>query len=336
MLRHPRKGSKDVHIISQKLANTGMSVLAQLWQRSKSETPLEPASDAQDTPCEFLLQEIDGRAAVLQLGLSVNAATEDLYIRQMIPGRDICRGSPGWLSSSYARVAFAIARGLKDAPAIYAIGSRASKACVLVNAAWDPEGVLSVVKKDGMRPIALAVTSARIEHTGGKPDAGEIALAEANASLRGLKHFLKHKQLKSAHVYVHSLDASQVASMTGIDPARIRTVQDGESIILANSDYNMRFIHTPGTSPGAMCIVVEKEAAAMIPSESIVLTGDTLLLPPGNSGRMDVDGSNPELLQKSVNKLFSLLPDNTLVLPGRIVADCPLLSGPLQLFQKST
>ena len=65
-------------------------------------------------------------------------------------------------------------------------------------------------------------------------------------------------------------------------------------------------IHTPGHSPGSVCLYNEKERT--------LISGDTLFY--HSYGRTDLPGGNEMLIQKSVRRLQKEIPANTLVYPG--------------------
>jgi hydroxyacylglutathione hydrolase len=68
----------------------------------------------------------------------------------------------------------------------------------------------------------------------------------------------------------------------------------------------VRVIHTPGHTPGSVCLHV--------PAMETVLTGDTLFL--GSIGRSDFPGGDHEQLLGSIRERLLTLPPNTRVLPG--------------------
>ncbi len=70
-------------------------------------------------------------------------------------------------------------------------------------------------------------------------------------------------------------------------------------------ELKFKIIHTPGHSPGGICLYVKKE--------KIIFTGDTLFK--GTHGRTDLHHSNKEEMKKSLRKL-SILPEDTKVYPG--------------------
>jgi len=89
---------------------------------------------------------------------------------------------------------------------------------------------------------------------------------------------------------------------TGIDPTRnVLPLSDGAEIRVGRT--TMRVIHTPGHTPGSICLHVG----------NALLTGDTLF--PGGPGH----SGSPEALRQTVNSITSklyTLPDITMVLPG--------------------
>jgi len=78
---------------------------------------------------------------------------------------------------------------------------------------------------------------------------------------------------------------------------------DGETTLDVGK-IPVRFLHTPGHTPGSQCFLVDGN----------VVSGDTLFI--GACGRVDLPGSNPEDLYYSLKQKLSALPDDTVVYPG--------------------
>lgn len=92
-------------------------------------------------------------------------------------------------------------------------------------------------------------------------------------------------------------------------------VTDGDEISVGN--INLKFFHTPGHSPGGMCIYAEKE--------NVLFSGDTLFRQ--SIGRTDFPGCSFEALAESIKEKLFVLPDETQVFPGHM--------GPTQIgFEK--
>ena len=111
-------------------------------------------------------------------------------------------------------------------------------------------------------------------------------------------HWVSIDALKSATgalVLCHEADREPYAAK--VDGA----VADGEE--LAVGELRVRVIHTPGHTPGSLCLLVGGH----------LISGDTLF--PGGPGRTN----RPEELQEEIRSITSrllVLPDETLVHPG--------------------
>ncbi len=88
-----------------------------------------------------------------------------------------------------------------------------------------------------------------------------------------------------------------------------RTVSDGEILMLG--DVRIRFLLTPGHTPGGLCMLVDGEA---------LLTGDTLFI--GDCGRTDMAGGSDNEMFLSLQKIKSL-PDAVIIYPGHDYGPVP-------------
>jgi len=79
-----------------------------------------------------------------------------------------------------------------------------------------------------------------------------------------------------------------------------------EGDILSLGGVSLRAISTPGHTAGGMCFYVEEEG--------VLFSGDTLFHE--SVGRVDLPTSDGLALEKSLTKLFALIPDDTRVYPG--------------------
>ena len=86
-------------------------------------------------------------------------------------------------------------------------------------------------------------------------------------------------------------------------------VSDGETLRIGN--VNLKFILTPGHTPGGICIIVDDEA---------IITGDTLFI--GDCGRCDLPGGSLSQMFQSLQKIKEL-PDHLIVYPGHNYGDKP-------------
>ena len=103
------------------------------------------------------------------------------------------------------------------------------------------------------------------------------------------------KSATGAPVYCHEADRQPHADKVD------GTLADGEEIQLGSA--TLRVIHTPGHSPGSICLLAGR----------FLIAGDTLF--PGGPGRSD----RPEDLQQEITSIVErllVLPDDTVVYPG--------------------
>ena len=82
--------------------------------------------------------------------------------------------------------------------------------------------------------------------------------------------------------------------------------EDGDTLQVGG--ITLKLLHTPGHSPGGMCIHAEKE--------NVLFSGDTLFR--ASIGRTDFPGCSFKALADSIHKKLFVLPDETDVLPGHM------------------
>ncbi len=88
---------------------------------------------------------------------------------------------------------------------------------------------------------------------------------------------------------------------------RMRLLRGGESLTI--DDFTFQVIHTPGHSPGGICLYE--------PEEKLLFSGDTIFSM-GAIGRCDLRGGNSRLLMESIEKLLKL--DVEYLCPGHMNA----------------
>lgn len=92
------------------------------------------------------------------------------------------------------------------------------------------------------------------------------------------------------------------------NPTDISFLKEGQTVSLGQE--NLKVIHTPGHTPGSICLVLQGH---LLQAQNLLFSGDTLF---SNSvGRTDLSYSSKTNLKKSLEKIFSL-PCSTLLYPG--------------------
>ena len=166
-----------------------------------------------------------------------------------------------------------------------------TKEAVIIDPGGDEQDILAVCKQEGL-------TIKYIINTHGHPD-----------------HVCGNKLLKDstgADIVMHTADADffgqeqveQFFSQLGLpaSPPVDKRVVDGEDIIFGKEKLTV--IHTPGHTPGGMCLYAEPN----------LFSGDTLFS--GGVGRTDFPGGSTQELLHSIKTRLLTLPPDTIVWPG--------------------
>lgn len=178
----------------------------------------------------------------------------------------------------------------------YIVGSRTTREVVIVDPAWDIEGLVRHIGEKGYTLTGALVTHYHPDHIGGSFSSRKIAgLAELMAA-------------SPVRTYAHEHEAEGVKKVTGLSDSDIVKVTSGYK--LAVGEIEVEFLHTPGHTPGSQCFRVK----------NTLVSGDTLFI--NGCGRVDLPGSDTTDMYHSLQKLKSL-PDDTLLLPGHNYAHVP-------------
>ncbi len=157
----------------------------------------------------------------------------------------------------------------------YILGCSSSNECMVIDPGGDVLSIVKEITKAGMSVARIVLTHGHFDHTDGAEE---------------LKAAVK------APVYIHAEDEP----LLKFKPDEY--LEDGQ--IFDIGTYKISVIHTPGHSPGGVCLF----------APGAVFTGDTLFA--GSIGRTDFPGGDYDSLISGVkNKIFPL-GDNLRVYPG--------------------
>ncbi len=169
----------------------------------------------------------------------------------------------------------------------YTVTCPETGAVLLIDPGDDPETLLRMADRTDM----IVYTHGHFDHVGGA--AGILASRSPETLLHKADLEMFRKAGSVAEEWGFSITQPP-------DPAFFLT--DDEIIHCGNLCF--RVIHTPGHSPGCICLY----------GHGLLFSGDTLF--EGSIGRTDLPGSNREEMDASLVKLFNQLPDDTRVYPG--------------------
>jgi len=184
----------------------------------------------------------------------------------------------------------------------YLVGSRSERQALLVDPAWNVDGLLKLAAADDMEIVGALVTHYHQDHVGGSLFGHEI---------EGVAELLARKPVP---IHANEHEAEGVRRVTGASTGDIVRHAAGDVIQLGQ--IRIRLLHTPGHTPGSQCFLVEEGNAS-----GRLVSGDTLFL--GSCGRVDLPGSDPEAMYRSLNLTLKQLPDETLLYPGHMYASEP-------------
>jgi len=184
------------------------------------------------------------------------------------------------------------------------VGDPETKECVVIDPGDEVERILQVIARHDLKVRAIVNTHAHIDHVGG---------------LR------KMREVTGAPVEMHSADLELYrmldvqAAMMGMPQPEMTEVD----ILLREGDavrwgaYAAEVMHTPGHTPGSICLHLPSAAGAgqgRVSEAGLLFAGDTLFA--GSIGRTDLWGGSFEQLLLSLRSKLLALPDATIVYPG--------------------
>lgn len=184
----------------------------------------------------------------------------------------------------------------------YLVGSLRTRQALLVDPAWSVDALLDALEADDMTPVGALVTHYHQDHVGGSLFGMEI---------EGLGRLLERRPLP---IHVNAHEADGLRQVTGASESDLVRHEAGDVIELGG--LRIRLLHTPGHTPGSQCFLVESQDAP-----PRLVSGDTLFL--NSCGRVDLPGSDPEAMYRSLSQTLARLPDETLLYPGHLYSSEP-------------
>jgi|SRR3989339_45732 len=162
----------------------------------------------------------------------------------------------------------------------YLVEDEASRECLIIDPGDEAETIIESIGQQQLLPKMIVNTHGHFDHV------------TANLVLKDRYH---------VPIMFHDKD-SFLVNLT-IPVKADKYLVDGD--VLSIGPLNFKVIHTPGHSPGGICLF---EAA-----QGVLFSGDTLFF--NTCGRTDFPYCSPGEMGKSLEKLVAL-PADTLVYPG--------------------
>jgi hydroxyacylglutathione hydrolase len=173
---------------------------------------------------------------------------------------------------------------------VYILGDPVSRKVAVVDPAWDTDAICDFVEKEGYEIDKILITHYHQDHLGGHM---------MGQSIEGSAEMLKRVKAK---VYVNKHEAEGTKRVAGLSDSDLVKVDAGD--VFKVGDIDVKFLHTPGHTPGSQCFLAAGN----------LIAGDTLFI--NSCGRVDLPGSDPEAMYYSLNQTLKSLDDSTVVYPG--------------------
>jgi glyoxylase-like metal-dependent hydrolase (beta-lactamase superfamily II) len=198
-----------------------------------------------------------------------------LYFRQLLSGRDYAADD-------------LMARQMVNF--CYLIGDHQTGEAVVVDPAYDVDGLLQVLDADGMRLVGVLGTHYHADHIGGSMFGFEV---------EGIAALLDRVDVP---IHLQRPEVELVAKTTGLNGDVLTGHDSGDRVQVG--EIEIELIHTPGHTPGSQCFLVRNN----------LVSGDTLFL--DGCGRTDLPGGDPEELYRSLTDRLAKVPDDATLFPG--------------------
>lgn len=166
--------------------------------------------------------------------------------------------------------------------------------CWVVDCGYSPEPLIHYLAEEELQPSSILLTHCHADHI-----AGLDKLRDAIGKVPVYCHPIEKEWNMNS-----MLNLSDFGGMPVTVTAPEGEIKEGDELSLGDASW--RILHTPGHSPGSVCIVND--------TANIAIVGDTLFA--GSIGRYDFPTSDVEDLRHSIKNVLMALPDEMQIFPG--------------------
>jgi len=179
----------------------------------------------------------------------------------------------------------------------FVLGCRTSREAVLIDPGHEVEALLEVVRRERLSVRHILLTHGHVDHVAGVGPAKAATGAPVHLHRADLPIY--ETAVQQAALFGFRLDQPPPVDLFYEDADR-----------LAFGGHQVRVHHTPGHTPGGVCLQVgpSREAGRQL------FVGDTLFA--GSIGRTDLPGGSYDTLIRSIKQVLFPLGDGAEVYPG--------------------
>jgi len=200
---------------------------------------------------------------------------QEIYFRQLLAGRQVAKTHPA---------------AAQMANFMYLLGDPETRQALVVDPAWDVDSLLQVARADNYQVVGALITHYHPDHVG-----GDLWGVQVEGVVKLLEDV-------AVPLYVNKNEAAGLKKVTGVADSDLKKVDDGDDLQLG--ELQIRFLHTPGHTPGSQCFLVGDRLVA----------GDTLFVQ--GCGRVDLPGGDADQMYYTLTQKLAKLPRETVLYPG--------------------
>jgi hydroxyacylglutathione hydrolase len=174
----------------------------------------------------------------------------------------------------------------------YIVGGGDTQDVFVIDPGDEADRILETLTRLNVRPIAIVNTHGHFDH---------LQAVDAVRRATGAPFWIHEAERETL-----DQGPARAKMLFGIDlppsPTPDRWLTEGDRLAVGNLTLTVR--HTPGHSPGGVCLV----------GDGVAFVGDTLFA--GSIGRTDLPGADLATLLASIARVLLPLPDETACYPG--------------------
>jgi len=203
----------------------------------------------------------------------------------------------------------------------YLVANNETSDCLIIDPSDEGDQITQKILDEKLHPTAIILTHGHFDHV--------LACLELKLNfnipiyLHPADNFLLKQAQKSAK---HFLGLN-------VDPVPPANLPLADNQIIHLGAESLKVIHTPGHTPGSICLLYSPNSQLSIVNSPFLITGDTLFS--DSVGRTDLSYSSPSDLDKSlqnlnfiINSQLSIIHSQFILYPGH-GPSCPISSSAL-------
>ncbi|MDA1185475.1 MAG: MBL fold metallo-hydrolase [Acidobacteria bacterium] len=176
------------------------------------------------------------------------------------------------------------------------VGCERTREAVIIDPGDEAAGLLAAVRDHGLDVRYILLTHAHLDHITG------VAL------MKDALDAPVHLHADDRPLYEHAVEQGEMFGLPVAQPPPVDAYYDMSRMYFG--DYEVAVHHTPGHSPGGVCLEIRKKGD----SRADLFVGDTLFA--GSVGRTDLPGGSHSVLMESITNVLFPLGDAATVHPG--------------------